>query len=803
VSLAPKPLIIAEKPSAARAIAEALGGFARREGYLESDQYRLSWAIGHLVELKGPEEYDPAFKRWSLATLPILPERFELKVAQRTRAQFNLLARLVKAATEVINACDAGREGELIFRYIYTLAGGRAPVRRLWTSALTREAIRKAWREMKPAREYDRLYQSALCRAQGDWLVGMNATRAFTARWGELLSVGRVQTPTLSLLVRREEEIERFRPEAYWEVSATFRTREGALYQGLWTGPTGDRLPSAEAAEAILRKVKGQNGQVQKVETKEEAERPPLLFDLTSLQREANRRFGLTAAATLKAAQSLYEGKHITYPRTDSRYITKDLLRAFPRVLAVLESDPLLMDVAKGANLDLVGPGNRRVVDESKVTDHHAILPTAEVPRGLAGVEAKIYDLIVRRFLAQFYPDARWAIAEAITGVEGELFRSRGKQLLQPGWRQVEGAPGPASPRARKGSDEGESDGPPLPPLQTGERVAVAEAKSTRKETQPPKRYSEATLLAAMEGAGKELDDEALKAAMKGRGLGTPATRAAIIERLKEVGYIEVRQKSLHPTPKARRLLRLAEAAGAEALLSAELTGEWEKRIADIQAGSYAPDRLLAEIRQLTVGIVEGVKRAATPADLPAGGAANPDGAAEMRRPADAEAGPAGAHPASAQPASEVDLAAEGALPAGLCPTCGRPVLKQGRDWRCSGDCELRIPTWLCGRPIDRDVAEQLLTKGKSKLISNFTSPRTGKAFKAYLVLQAGKVAFEFPPDRPRKAPGGQRSGAKRERATAAKAGSRAAGHGRVRSTGGIGLGRRSSRASESAGGGA
>jgi DNA topoisomerase-3 len=801
VSLAPKPLIIAEKPSAARAIAEALGGFTRREGYMESDEFRLSWAIGHLVELKGPEEYDPAFKRWSLTTLPILPERFELKVAPKTRAQFNLLARLVKAATEVINACDAGREGELIFRYIYSLAGGRAPVRRLWTSALTREAIRKAWREMKPAREYDRLYQSALCRAQGDWLVGMNATRAFTARWGELLSVGRVQTPTLSLLVRREEEIERFRPEAYWEVSATFRTREGALYQGLWTGPNGDRLPTAEAAEAILRKVKGQNGQVQKVEAKEEAERPPLLYDLTSLQREANRRFGLTAAATLKAAQSLYEGKHITYPRTDSRFITKDLLRAFPRVLAALESDPLYTGVAKGANLDLVGPGNRRVVDESKVTDHHAILPTAEVPRGLSGVEAKIYDLIALRFLAQFYPEARWAIAEAITGVEGELFRSRGKQLVQPGWRQVEGAPGPsagASPRARKGLDEGEQDGPPLPPLQAGERVAVAEAKSARKETQPPKRYSEATLLAAMEGVGKELDDEALKAAMKGRGLGTPATRAAIIERLKEVGYIEVRQKSLHPTPKARRLLRLAEAAGAEALLSAELTGEWEKRIADIQAGSYPPDRLMAEIRQLTVGIVEGVKRATTPADLPAGGETNHGEAEESSRPRRIENGTQGT-----DPAVEADAAAEAALPAGPCPTCGRPVLKQGRDWRCSGGCELRIPTWLCGRPIDRDLAEQLLTKGKSKLIPNFSSPRTGTTFKAYLVLQDGKVAFEFPPDRPRKAPGGKRSGAKRERATAAKTGSRPASTSRVRSTSGVGLGRRSSRASEPAGGGA
>lgn len=796
---AAKPLIIAEKPSAARAVAEALGGFKRAEGYMESDEYRLSWAIGHLVELKGPEEYDPALKRWSLATLPILPERFELTVSSKTRAQFNLLARLIKAAPLVVNACDAGREGELIFRYIYTLSGGRAPVQRLWTSALTREAIRHAWKEMKPAREYDRLYHSALCRSQGDWLVGMNATRAFTAKWGELLSVGRVQTPTLSLLVRREEEIERFRPEAYWEVAARFRTKEGALYEGRWTGPDGDRLSSAEAAEAIRRKVHGQTGLVQSMETKEEAERPPLLYDLTTLQREANKRFGLTAAATLKAAQSLYEGKHITYPRTDSRFITPDLLKAFPKVLGALGQDPLYRNHAASANLGLVTPGNRRVVDPSKVTDHHAILPTAEVPKGISGAEAKIYDLIARRFLAQFYPEARWAIAEAITVVEGEPFRSRGKQLLQPGWRQVEGIPNKAESTRGKAKAEAEPEGPPLPNLKAGERVAVADVKAEQKETQPPKRFTEAALLGAMENAGREMDDQALKAAMKGHGLGTPATRAAIIERLKAVGYIDLKQKALQPTSKGRRLLALAEAAQAEALLSAELTGEWEKRIADIQAGSYPPDRLMAEIRQLAVGIVEGVKGAKTPANLP--------GATEGKSEPSTTVDDDSAATDRGRRASGGDEADPG-IPAGTCPTCGRPVVKQGRDWRCSGACDLRIPAWLCGKVIDREQAELILKKGKSKLITGFVSPRTGKTFKAYLVLQEGKVGFEFPPDKP-KSPrgatgtGAKRSGPKRERTATAKAGSRAAGTGRAGSSGKRGVGRSAVGAPEPAGGGA
>ncbi|MFS8640994.1 MAG: DNA topoisomerase, partial [Symbiobacteriaceae bacterium] len=444
-----KPLIIAEKPSAAMAIAQALGGFRKREGYLESETYLLSWAVGHLVELLPPEAYDPRWKRWSMDTLPILPEVFRLQVLPSTRSRFQTLARLGRQAPYLVNACDAGREGELIFRYICEAAGLAKPVLRLWVSALTPAAIRAAFAEMKPQEHYDRLYRSARCRAEGDWLVGINASRAFTVKFGELFSAGRVQTPTLAMVVRREREIEAFRPEPYWEVTATFRTPDGREYSGKWFGPDGDRLSTADAAREVVERVRGRPGRVESCEEKPVSERPPQLFDLTSLQREANRRYGLTAAATLKAAQALYEAKHITYPRTDSRYLSRALVPQLPGLVRALAARPDLAPLAAQADLSRVTFGTRRVVDDAKVTDHHAIIPTTEVPQRLTGAEAKIYDLIVRRFLAQFYPDARFLEQEVITcaGDLPDRFRSRGRQVLDPGWRQLE--PEPAGKRRR------------------------------------------------------------------------------------------------------------------------------------------------------------------------------------------------------------------------------------------------------------------------------------------------------------------------------------------------------------------
>ncbi|MEW6521996.1 MAG: DNA topoisomerase 3 [Bacillota bacterium] len=694
-----KPLIVAEKPAAARAIAGALGGFAPGRGYLESAHFVLTWAIGHLVELSEPDEYDPRWKRWTLDLLPVLPGTFRTRVVPRTRAQFETIARLARSAPELVNACDAGREGELIFRHIYQALGLTVPVRRLWISSLTREAIRKGFSALAPQSQYDLLYESARCRAQGDWLVGMNATRAFTCRWGELFPVGRVQTPTLALLVQREREIEAFVPERYWEVWAQFTAAGHRHYQGQWFGPEGDRLSDVTQAEAVAARVAKRPGVVESVEVKATSERPPQLYDLTSLQRDANYRLGLTAGATLKAAQALYEKQLITYPRTDSRYLPRDLLRELPAIVRAIGVQEAYRAAVAGAQLELVHPGNRRVVNDARVTDHHAILPTAGKPAAGSGPEARVYDLVIRRFLAQFYPEARYQDTEVITRVGAcpDRFRSRGRHVLAWGWRALEPA----------------SEGPgSLPPLDLGEEVMNSTVETREKMTQAPRRYSEGALLSAMEWAGKELDDEGLREAMKSRGLGTPATRAAIIDRLKEVGYIVVDGKTLVPTAKARRLVALAELAGAGVLLSAELTGEWEMRIAGIQSGDYEPARFMDEIGQLAVQVVDWVRQA----------------------------------PQEPAPAPVV------------CPRCGGLVNKGKREWGCTGaDCTLAVPGYFCGRVLDRSLVEKLLQDGRSPLVSGFRSPRTGRAFSAFLVLKDTGVALEFPKRKGRKKPAGRK----------------------------------------------
>lgn len=804
-----KPLIIAEKPSAARAIAAALGGFKSRQGYLESAQYLLAWALGHLVELQDPEEYDPRLKRWSLQTLPIMPESFRLKVLPKTQAQFRLLEQLAAQAPELINACDAAREGELIFRYIAALLPRSVPTRRLWISSLTAEAIRHGFANLRPAAEFDRLYASARCRSQGDWLVGINLTRAYTARQAELLSVGRVQTPTLALLVRREREIAAFVPETYWEVFADFTVASGKsrtkTFTGKWFTTDTDRLGSAEAAQAIIAAVAGRAGRVARVEVKPVAERPPQLHDLTALQREANRRYGFTAAATLAAAQALYEAKLITYPRTDSRYITRDLVRTLPNVLACAGQQPAYAALVAGADAALVHPGNRRVVDDSKVGDHHAILPTDELPGGLGAREAKVYDLVVRRFLAQFYPEARYLETEVATvvavapgavgpelrapaallapGVGGDAvaFRSRGRQTVAQGWHAVEQEPErkPAR-RAQPAEVQAEEATAPLPALAEGDGTLVRLARALEKQTQPPRRYSEAMLLGAMETAGRQFDDEALREAMKGRGLGTPATRAAIIERLKQVGYVQLQGKTLVPTPKGEQLVALAERLGAEVLLSPELTGEWEKRIADIQAGTYEAERFMAEIRELTAQLVEQVRRA--PDTARAGTAAADQEAAPTAEAAVAGTARRGRRRGAGAP--DAGAAAGGApggaaaTSPGLCPQCRQPVWRAGRGYTCgTAGCGLDIPAYLCGKVLDPAVVAVLLGQGRTPLIEGFKS-RAGKPFSAYLTLQAGKVGFEFPARRQgqgtqRRASAGRSGGARqtggKRRSTAAR----------------------------------
>src|SRR5215211_7625119 len=612
-----KTLVIAEKPSVGRDIAAALpGSFAREEGYLESDDTVVSWAVGHLVQLKEPEEYDERFKKWRLADLPIVPpDGFQLKPRDaKARKQLKLVEKLLRRADveRVVNACDAGREGELIFAYIYESVFGvpptspeaPKPVERLWISSMTKQAIREGFERLRPGEQMQPLEAAARSRSEADWLVGMNATRAATIRgraWvGGVVSLGRVQTPTLALLVKREREIQAFVPEPYWLVHAEFDPR----YQGLWFEDDETRLKEAKRAEEIAAKVSGKDGAVESVERKEQSERAPLLYDLTSLQRDANRRFGFSARRTLQAAQSLYEDKKaITYPRTSSRWLSGDLVPQLKPTAATLEP---IGEYAAAARyvLGLQHLPLGRVVNDSKVDDHHAIIPTDvehDVSR-FSPDERRVFDLIARRFLAVFHPPARYARTTVVTLVEEERFRSRGKVTLEAGWRGVYGLESDADAQQQRQEEDGENESAELPPLEQGQKVRCASAEVEAKETKPPPRYSEATLLSAMETAGKLIDDEELREAMKESGLGTPATRAETIETLIRREYIERAGKDLTPTPKGLQVITMLE---EHPLTSPELTGDWEKRLTDIERGSDDRGRFIKDIEDFTRATVE------------------------------------------------------------------------------------------------------------------------------------------------------------------------------------------------------
>ncbi|MGI9047852.1 MAG: DNA topoisomerase III [Rubrobacteraceae bacterium] len=595
-------LIVAEKPSVGRDIAGALGKHHREKGSLTGDGWTVTWALGHLVELAPPDAYGEEYKRWRLETLPILPERFKVRVSSRTREQFAIVKGLLKdsAVTEIVNACDAGREGELIFAYLYGLSGCRKPVRRLWISSLTPEAIRGGFASLRDGRSMKPLEDAARSRSEADWIVGMNATRAYSARFGRpgnVLSVGRVQTPTLKLIVDREQEIESFKPEKFWTVHARFKC-DGSTYDGLWFKGKQGRLKEKEAAEAIVAKVRGGTGTVEKVQQKETSEKPPLLYDLTELQRNANAKFGFTAERTLRAAQALYEErKLITYPRTSSRYLSKDMVPTLKKRVAAAESFPDLAPFAKEL-LDLPKlPISKRIVDDAKVTDHHAIIPTGKRSSGgLPPDEAKVYDLVSRRFLAVFFPTARFKNTTVVTVVRGETFLSRGRVVLEAGWRRL-------YPDGVGGKREKEPL--VLPEIERGQEWAVVKAAAKEGETKPPPRYSESALLGAMETAGKLVEDEELRQAMKDSGLGTPATRAATIERLIKVGYLERQKKVLVPTEKGRALIRLL---GESPLSSPELTANWEERLAAMERGSERRAGFMEEIGIFAASVVEGVR---------------------------------------------------------------------------------------------------------------------------------------------------------------------------------------------------
>jgi DNA topoisomerase-3 len=714
-----KTLLIAEKPSVGQDLARVLPGpFQKHSGpgektarWLEGPEHVITWAVGHLVQLAEPDEYDDRFKKWRMADLPIVPRQFKLVVRdERSQKQMAVVRDLLRRddVERVVNACDAGREGELIFKWVIDKAGGtRKPVERLWLSSMTRQAMLDALAHLRPDQEMKPLEEAAKSRSEADWIVGMNATRAATIRlrssFDGAVSLGRVQTPTLAILTRREEEIRAFKPEKYWLVDARFATDDDRRYAGRFHAGAQPRLASAEEAEAIVAAVRGKRGEITKVDKSERRERPPLLFDLTSLQREANTRYGFSARRTLAAAQRCYEEhKVLTYPRTSSRYLTSDMVGEIKPIAAHVGRDA--PEYAKGAqyvtSLDLLPLG--RVVDDAKVGDHHAIIPTNgdhDLSK-LNSDDRRVFDLVARRFLAVFHPEAVFENTRVETTVESHVFRTRGKVLLVPGWRGVYGE----LPEG-EGADDDEGSDQQLPRLERGEHVSTREAESLEKETKPPRRYTDASLLAAMETAGKLVDDDELREAMKDSGIGTPATRAAIIERLIDVGYVEREGRALVATEKGLNVIRLL---AEHALTSPALTGDWERRLGLIERGEERRERFMEDIARFageTVGTLDARLK-------------------DVRIPR-ANLGP--------------------------CPVCGHDINENRKGYSCwsreDPGCGFVIWKSKAGKQLPPAVARELIAAGRTeKPVTGFKG-RSGRSFRARLALmqtEDGKWRVEF-----------------------------------------------------------
>ncbi|GAB4473970.1 MAG: DNA topoisomerase III [Burkholderiaceae bacterium] len=699
-----KALIIAEKPSVAADIARALGGFTRHQDYYESDDYVLASAVGHLLQLSNPVEVTRG--KWSFAHLPMIPPAFEVEpIDKKAEERLKLLTRLIKRkdVTQLINACDAGREGELIFRYIVQYAKAKQPIKRLWLQSMTPAAIREAFESLRSDAEMHRLEEAARSRAEADWLVGINGTRAMTAfnsRDGGffLTTVGRVQTPTLALVVEREEKIQQFVARDYWEVRATFACKAGT-YEGRWFDPDfkkreddpdarAERLWDRGRAEAIVEACRGKTGSVSE-EAKPTTQAAPLLFDLTALQREANARFGYSAKTTLALAQALYERhKVLTYPRTDSRALPEDYLKVAKQTVDVVgrlrEYAPFSKAIQKNG---WIKP-NKRVFDNAKVSDHFAIIPTLQEPKHLSEAEQKIYDLVVKRFLAIFFPAAEHLVTTRITTVGEYRFKTEGKVLVEPGWLAVYG---------REAQDEHT-----LVKVDAGERVKTEAIEAVGLQTKPPPRYNEATLLSAMEGAGKFVEDEELRAAMAGKGLGTPATRAAIIEGLISEQYLVRDGKELHPTAKAFQLLRALRGFGVDALDAPELTGEWEYQLAQMERGKLRRDAFMKGIERMTRDIVERIRKGAEKGEVPG---------------------------------DYVTLKTP-------CPRCGARVKENYRRFACT-KCEFSISKHPGGRFFEVDEVEQLLRDKQIGPLTGFRS-RIGRPFAAVLKLVPPEYKLEF-----------------------------------------------------------
>ena len=621
---------IAEKPSVAEDIAKIIGAtqrhrVGRNAGYFEGNGYQVTWTFGHLCELKDPEQYTPYWKTWSLSALPMIPERFGIRLKEGVEEQFGVIRELFGKAERIINCGDAGQEGELIQRWVMQKASAQCPVERLWISSMTEEAIREGFAQLRPQEEYRGLYEAGLCRAIGDWLLGMNATRLYTLKFGDRsrrgaqpLSIGRVQTPTLALIVHRQQEIERFVPEPYWVLSTVYR--DTTFTARLDTGEEADETKTAErertentgaakractaraAAEAALRAIENTPFTVTAVTKKKGSEAPPRLFDLTALQVECNRKFGYGADLTLEIVQQLYEAKYTTYPRVDTTFLPDDMYGKSKGILNGLSGlYGNLLTPLRGEKLRK----SKKVFDSSKVTDHHAIIPTGVPPRALTDVQRRVYDLIARRFIAVFYPDCRFAT----TTVDGEAadvpFRATGKVILDEGWRAVFRRDTTKDENTPQRADEERT----LPDFTKGESGPHSPTL-TAKETTPPKPFTEATLLRAMETAGRTVDNEELRDALKENGIGRPSTRAAIIQTLFRRGYIRRRNKSLEATPTGVELIGVIK---EELLKSAELTGQWENKLRRIEHHDYSAQQFIAELKQMVCELVDTVLRDANP----------------------------------------------------------------------------------------------------------------------------------------------------------------------------------------------
>jgi DNA topoisomerase-3 len=712
-----KTLVIAEKPSVGKDLIKVLPGqFTKGEGFLEGPEHVVTWAVGHLVQLADPDEYDPKYAKWRMPDLPIAPKKFKLVVRdERSKKQMNVVKRALDRddLDYVINACDAGREGELIFAYLYEKTGSKLPVKRLWLNSMTTSAIKEAFSSLRPAEEFHTLEEAARSRSEADWIVGMNATRAATIRlrssFDGAVSLGRVQTPTLAILARRELEIRAFTPEPYWVVDARFLAlpqEPRRAYDGRFHAGANPRVASEQEAAAIVAACEGQTGTITKLDKTERKDRPPLLYDLTSLQSEASSRFGFTARRTLGAAQRLYEEhKALTYPRTNSRYITSDMIPDIKPIAQLVGAQKEYSAAAKYVSgLDMLPLG--RVVNNEKVTDHHAIIPTLAERHPvdkMDGDDRRIYDLVVRRFLAVFHPEAVFENTRVETTVASYVFRTRGKVLLVPGWRGVYGEGADADATTADEEDEGAEQ--QLPKLEQGEQAAVHRIRSDAKETKPPRRYSDGSLLRAMETAGKLVDDEELREAMKDSGIGTPATRASIIERLLQVGYIERDGRALVVTEKGVNVIRLL---GEHALTSPTMTGEWEHRLANIETGEDTREAFMADIVKFAEQTVEQLDTTLKDVRIPK-----------------ANLGP--------------------------CPVCRQDIMENRKGYSCwsreDPGCGFVIWKAKAGKTLPVTLAKELIKTGRTERpVTGFKS-RAGKSFRSRLALmqtEEGRWRVEF-----------------------------------------------------------